>query len=164
MKKIAMVFALLALVGTFSINAFAHPDDIKNAKTQAEVLSVLTASEASAIDAATWKVFSKNLVHALRMDKDGVKTAAMQYIIRYNTLLDVNEAALDVARLYRNHEDDNVRRMAVVALGKMQSGWAIGYLRLSMQYEKSETVRQTMQAVIVAHGAAQAGPTAKIGA
>lgn len=163
MKKIATFIAFLALVGTFSINAFAHTDDVKKAKTQAEALAALNASEAAAVDAATWKVFSKNLIHALRMDNDGVKTAAMQYIIRYNTQLDVDEAAIDVARLYREHEDDNVRRMAVVALGKMQSDWAIGYLRLSKNYEKSETIRQTMQAVIAEQGAAKAGPTAKIG-
>ena len=163
MKRIATCIALLALVGTFSTNALAHPDDVKNAKTQAEALAVLTASEAAAVDAATWKVFSKNLIQALRMDNDGVKTAAMQYIIRYNTQLDVDEAAIDVARLYRNHKDDNVRRMAVVALSNMQSDWAIGYLRLSKNYEKSEPVRQTIQAVIAERGTAQAGPTAKIG-
>ena len=163
MNRIATFIALLALVGTFATSAFANPDDVKNAKTQAEALAVLNAAEAAAVDAATWKVFSKNLVQALRMDNDGVKTAAMQYIIRYNTQLDVNEAAIDVARLYRNHQDDNVRRMAVVALSKMQSNWAIGYLRLSKNYEKSETVRQTIQAVIAEHGAAEAGPTAKIG-
>ena len=97
------------------------------------------------------------------MDNDGVKMAAMQYIIRYNDNLDVSVAAIDVARLYRNHKDDNVRRMAAVALSHMQSDWAMGYLRLSANYEKSETVRHTLQAIVAQHEAAKAAPTAKIG-
>jgi len=164
MKRFATMIALFALVGTLT-TTYAAPDgdDVKKAKTQSEALSALAASEASAIDAATWKTFSKNLVHAVRMDHDGVKMAAMQYIIRYNDKLDVDEAAVDVARLYRNHEDDNVRRMAVVALSKMQSAWAMGYLRLSQHYEKTLAVRQTIQAVVAQHEAAKVSPAAKIG-
>ncbi len=164
MKRIATYIALFALVGTLTTSAYAGPDDVKKAKTESEAISALAASEASALDVETWKVFSTNLIHALRMDNDGVRMAAMQYIIRYNDKLDVGVAAIDVARIYRNHEDDNVRRMAVVALSQMQSDWAIGYLRLSANYEKSETVRHTIQAVIAEHAAATAGPTAKIGA
>ena len=153
MKRITTFIALFALVATLATGVQAGPDsgDVNSATIKAEALSVLTASEASAVDAATWKAFSENLVHALEMDNDGVKVAAMQYIIRYNTQLDVDEAAIAVARLYRNHEDDNVRRMAVVALSQMQSDWAIGYLRLSVNYEKSETVRQTIEAVVAAY-------------
>ena len=161
MKRITTFIALFALVGTLTINAYAGPDDVKKAKTASEAISALAASEASAIDATTWKTFSTNLVHALQMDNDGVRMTAMQYIIRYNDKLDVSVAAIDVARIYRNHEDDNVRRMAVVALSQMQSDWAIGYLRLSKNYEKSETVRQTIEAVVAEY---ETGPMAKIGA
>lgn len=165
-KRFATNIALFALVATLTTGAYANPngDDITKAKTKTEALSVLASSEASAVDAATWAVFSKNLVHALQMDNDGVKMAAMQYIIRYNDKLDVDVAAVDVARLYRNHKDDNVRRMAAVALSKMQSPWAMGYLRLSAQYEKSETVRQTIKAIVAEHNTASDAPTAKIGA
>ena len=166
MKRIATIIALFALFCTLSTGAYAGPDgdDVKKAKTEAEAKAALVASEAAAIDDATWKAFSTNLVHALKMDNDGVKVAAMQYIIRYGDKLDVDAAVFDVMGIYRNHHDDNVRRMAVVALGRMQSNGAIGFLRLSMEYEKSETVRYTIQAVVSDYEAAKAGPTAKIGA
>ncbi len=166
MKRIATIIALFALFCTLSTGAYAGPDgdDVKKAKTEAEAKAALVASEAAAIDAATWKAFSTNLVHALKMDNDGVKVAAMQYIIRYGDKLDVDAAVFDVMGIYRNHNDDNVRRMAVVALGQMQSDGAIGFLRLSVEYEKSETVRHTIQAVVSEHDAAKTGLTAKIGA
>ncbi len=166
MTRIATIIALFALFCTLSTGVYAGPDgdDAKKAKTEAEAKAALVASEAAAIDAATWKAFSTNLVHALTMDNDGVRVAAMQYIIRYGDKLDVGAAVFDVMRIYRNHKDDNVRRMAVVALGRMQSGGAIGFLRLSEEYEKSETVRHTIQAVVSEHDAAKTGLTAKIGA
>ena len=166
MTRIATIFAFLALFCTFSVPTYASPgdDDVKKARTEAEAKAALVASEAAAIDAATWKAFSTNLVHALKMDNDGVKVAAMQYVIRYGDKLDVGAAVFDVMHIYRNHKDDQVRRMAVVALSRMQSRGAIGYLRLSMEYEQSEIVRHTIQAVVSAYEAAQTGPTAKIGA
>ena len=165
MKRIVTIIALFALFCTLSTGAYAGPDgdDAKKAKTEAEAKAALVASEAAAIDAATWKAFSTNLVHALKMDNDGVKVAAMQYIIRYGDKLDVDAAVFDVMGIYRNHNDDNVRRMAVVALGQMQSKGAIGYLRLSIQYEKSEMLRYTIQAVVSDYEAAKVGLTAKIG-
>ncbi len=166
MKRIATIIALFALFCTLSTGAYAGPtsDDVKKAKTETEAKAALVASEAAAIDEATWKTFSTNLVHALTIDNDGVKVAAMQYIIRYGDKLDVDAAVFDVMGIYRNHHDDNVRRMAVVALGRMQSNGAIGFLRLSIQYEKSEMLRYTIQAVISDYEAAKASLTAKIGA
>lgn len=166
MRQTATILAFLALFCTFSTTAHAgpHGDDVRKAKTEAEAKATLAASEAAAINAATWEAFSTNLVHALTMDNDGVRVAAMQYIIHYGDKLDVGAAVFDVMRIYRNHNDDNVRRMAVVALSRMQSDGAIGFLRLSLEYEKSEIVRHTIQAVVSEHEAAQTGPTAKIGA
>ena len=165
MHRIARSIVLLALFCTLSTGAYAGPDgdEVKNAKTEAEARAALVASEAAAIDAATWKAFSTNLVHALKMDNDGVKVAAMQYVIRYGDRLDVGAAVFDVMRIYRNHTDDNVRRMAVVALSRMQSKGAIGFLRLSVAFEPSDTVRHTIQAVVSEHEAARIGLTAKIG-
>ena len=165
MTRFARIIALVALLGTFATGAYAGPDgdDIRKAKTEAEAKAALVAAEAAAVDAATWKAFSTNLIHALAMDNDGVRVAAMQYIIRYGDKLDVDAAVFDVMRLYRSHDDDNVRRMAVVALGQMQSRGAIGFLRLSEEYEKSETVRQTIQAVVSAYEEATADPTARLG-
>lgn len=164
-RRWATRIALFAVITLFASRAYAGPDDpaVEDARTQAEALAALTTSEAAAVDAATWNVFSKNLIHALRMDNEGVQVAAMQYVIRYNDRLDVDEAAIDVMRIYRNHDDDNVRRMAVVALSRMQSDTALGFLRLSRDYEKSERVKQTIKAVIADHEAARTGPTAKIG-
>lgn len=63
MKRIATIIALFALFCTLSTGAYAGSasDDVKKAKTETEAKAALVASEAAAIDDATWKTFSTNL-------------------------------------------------------------------------------------------------------
>ena len=108
--------------------------------------------------AAHWTLFSGGLVDALASGHDGAQQGALRMIIFYGDQLDVKASVFDVVRIYRNHEDDRMRRMAVVALGKMQSRWAIDFLTRSLGFEKTPAVRKTMQAVIAAYHASQHKP------
>ena len=74
-------------------------------------------------------------------------------IIRYGPYLDVSDAVHDVVALYRNHPDDRLRRMAVVALGAMKSDWAIAFLERSVHFEKDAAVQHTIRAVVTAYQA-----------
>jgi hypothetical protein len=73
----------------------------------------------------------------------------MQLVIKYADRVDVHRARFDVMRLYRDHDDDRVRRMAVVTLGAMKNNWALGFLARSVAFEKDPAVRHTIQAVLV---------------
>lgn len=97
--------------------------------------------------------FSKNLVNALQSEHEGIKTTAMGMVIRYGDQVDVKEAVIDVMRVYRDHESESMRRLAVVTLGKMNSSMAISYLERAVQFEKSPALKKTMQAVIAEHDA-----------
>ncbi len=99
------------------------------------------------------QIFSKNLVNALKSDHEGIKATAMGMVIRYGDQVDVKDAVIDVLRVYREHESESMRRLAVVTLGKMNSGMAISYLERAVQFEKSPALKQTMQAVIAAQDA-----------
>lgn len=100
---------------------------------------------------AEWATFSKQLVRALTSDHEGLQLSAMQLVIKYGERVDVKRARYDVMRLYRDHENERVRRMAVVTLGEMNSPWAMQFLSRSRNFEKSDDVRQTITAVLAAY-------------
>ena len=99
------------------------------------------------------QIFSKNLVNALKSDHEGLKAAAMGMVIRYGDQVNVKEAVIDVMHVYREHESESMRRLAIVTLGQMNSNMAIAYLERALQFEKTPALRQTMQAVVAAHHA-----------
>lgn len=141
MKYITAVFVLCAFGITMS------------AQAKPTTLNDLKAPEAGA-ETVAWQHFSKNLVHALQSDNEGVRQAAMRLVIQHGSQVQVEGAVFDVVRIYRNHTDDNMRRMAVVTLSKMQDPWAMDFLKRSVSYEKSPVVRQTIQAVLSDYTAA----------
>jgi len=107
------------------------------------------------LPAAHWKAFSVNLVKALLSDNEGLKLAALQHVINYGDAVNVEAAKFEIVRLYRDHEKERVRRMAVVALGAMHDEWAIDFLKRSVEFEPSDEVRQTMQAVLASYYATE---------
>ena len=147
MNRLAAVVAMGVL---FASAAFATPTE----DPAEEALKALKHAESVAVSAAQWNTFSKQLTDALTSDHEGVQVAAMQLVIRYGEQVDVRSAVPEVMRVYREHDDDDVRRMAVVALGQMNSRRAVGFLRLSEEFEPNETVRRTIHAVVAQHEAA----------
>ena len=64
------------------------------------------------------------------------------------TRVHVDEAVFDVMKIYRTHQNESMRRMALVALGHMDSSWAIGFLTRAQKFEKSPVLLHTLQAVV----------------
>ncbi|NNE36102.1 MAG: hypothetical protein HKN13_12745, partial [Rhodothermales bacterium] len=54
----------------------------------------------------------------------------------------------DAVRLYRDHKDARIRRMATVALLKMNDSWAFDFLERSVAFEKNSSVKYTILAVL----------------
>ncbi len=137
----------LMVPGAARSSAFVTPGD----DDPQEALAALEAQANEAVAKAAWKVFSENLVVALQSDHDGLREAAMRYVIQYGDRVDVRAAVFDVVRLYRDHDNDGLRRMAIVTLGHMDSDWAIGFLRLSEDFEQDGALKHTIRAVIEQH-------------
>lgn len=153
-KRFTTGATLVALCFVLVAGATAAPHTDKDKKQiEKKAIAALTAAEASAREAARWETFSNNLVDALQSDMDGLKVAAMQMVIRYGDQVNVDKAVFDVVRVYRNHKDDNMRRMAVVALRAMQHPWGMDFLERSVRFEKSPAIRHTLQAVVAEHRA-----------
>jgi len=96
-----------------------------------------------------WQSYGRQLENALASDHQGLQNSALRLVIAYSDNLDLSsEAVVDVMYLYREGETDQIRRMAVVALGQMDSDLAIDYLARSYQFERSESVKKTIRAVV----------------
>ena len=136
-----VAFLVVGAVGT----TIAGPTDSDKEKAAIEALE---ASAVLAVSSQQWSLFSDRLVEALGSEHGGIQQTAMRLVIRHGDNVEVEDAVFDVMRVYRDGSEENLRRMAVVTLANMNSGWAIKFLERSERFEKSTVVRQTIHAVI----------------
>jgi hypothetical protein len=101
--------------------------------------------------AADWGLYRDRLEVALASKSDGLRQGALRMVIQYGQYMHFGRRAVfDAVRLYRDHADDRIRRMAVVALLQMNDDWAFDFLKRSISYEENRTVKQTILAVLAA--------------
>ncbi len=147
MKK----FFTLLMTAAISLSVFSTSFASTRGAPDPDPVKALEALAVGTLSDVEWESFSDKLVVALKSSHDGLRQAAMQLVIRYGSNLDVSDGVFDVMKIYRNSPDENLRRMAVVALGNMDSAWAIQFLERSTDFEKSQIVKQTIRAVVSAH-------------
>ncbi|MFT4605533.1 MAG: hypothetical protein ACI9W4_002274 [Rhodothermales bacterium] len=140
----------LILAMFVTISAQAADDGIGEIRTQLEAARnagvVLSADVSASI--------SRVLAEALESDHRGLETAALRLVIAYSDVVEVGRPAVfEIVRLYRDNEDDNVRRMAVVALGATADAWGLDFLERSLPFEDVHAVRHTIRASLAAVGA-----------
>lgn len=110
---------------------------------------VATELEMSALD---WQTYGNRLHDALSVDHAGLRHSALRLIIAYSDNLDLgNETVVELMKIYRDDDSEQARRMAVVALAELDSELAVDYLERSHTFEKSDTVKRTIAAVVSAH-------------
>lgn len=103
-----------------------------------------------------WKLVSKNLVKALASDNDGLRQSAMVLIIRHSDKLRVNDAVYDVMHIYRTNKDERVKQLALATLHKMESKWAMGFLRMDLKFQESVKLRRMVLAILQDYDAKKA--------
>lgn len=121
----------------------------------AVILFVLPASGQDSMDRDTlltgsqWEAFNESLINAVHDDNEGVREGALMQIAYYGDFMDFPELTVfEVMRIYRDHDDPQIKRLAVVALGNMGSKWAIEFLDMLAPYETNEALRKTMESVV----------------
>lgn len=170
----AKTFAAVLLLSFFSIPASAAITSIDPPQTQRDLALISTPEmilaaggdselarsisllreNAPVLSATDWKAYGNNLQDALKTGHEGLQNSALRLIVAYGDQLQLgNDAVVDVMHLYREGASDQIRRMAVVALGEIDSNLALDYLERSRDFEKSETIQRTIQAVVSAHRA-----------
>jgi hypothetical protein len=101
------------------------------------------------VEKTNWKTYSENLVMAMKSGNLGLQTSAMQLIIQWNDKLNVENAATDLVRLYRNNKNERVRIMALVTINTIDNEWAKGIVRRDVAFETSPTIKRMMYAVLM---------------
>ncbi len=149
MKRITLLSAVMLFA--FSLTATVQADPVS------EKVAKLHDESTVLVEQGKWSTFSNNLVTALKSEHDGLKVAAMGMIIRYGNQLEVKGAVFNVMNIYRTHENESMRRMALVTLGQMESSWAIGFLERAGQFEDSPVLHHTLRAVVAEYHATHAG-------
>jgi len=91
-----------------------------------------------------WNKFSQNLVRTLKSNHEGLKQSAMQRVIQYSDNLDVKDAAFNIYNVYRFEENENLRRLALVALYNTNYSWAMHQIAKDLEKEQSPTLKKQM--------------------
>jgi hypothetical protein len=95
-----------------------------------------------------WKTFSKNLVHALNTENEGLQLSAMQKIIFYGDKLNVNDAVFKVMSFFRDDKNENVRMLALMTLRSMHSNWAMDFLKRAVQFEENPRIKRQICVIL----------------
>ena len=98
-----------------------------------------------------WQTFSDNLTKSLKSENPGVKYSAMQLIIEYSDDINVEDGVYDVMREFRNNEDQNVRKLALITLYKMKNDWAIDFLKMHHKFEENNEIKNTISSIVTAY-------------
>jgi len=143
MKKSTVIAVVMLLaVGMTNVEASHLVND------ETEAIEALNKNAITYVEAGKWEAFSENLALSLQSEYDGVKSAALGMIIRYGNQLDMEQSVFDVMKIYRNHDNESMQRMALVALGQMENDWAIEFLERAHRFEDSPVLQQTIKAVV----------------
>ena len=148
--KSFLVTAIACFALTFSASAqLSAPADESMALLEAFEAEHNNPRALAEVSQAEWSDYSERLSQTLIADNSGLQQSALQRIIRYGAYLPADKATVfEVMKIYRNHDDDRMRRMAVIALGELEDGWAMGFLKRAVKFEQNEQVAHTIKYVL----------------
>lgn len=152
LRKLACCLFLAAAVAPFATVVAQEVDGLTVSDSADPAVASPKPVDGAARPAFDWDRYGNCICAALSSGHDGLRQGALRMLIMYGDAIEVPRAAvLEVVRMYRDHRDEHVRRMAVVALGRIDDAWALDFLRRSLAYERCPEVLATMQAVIADH-------------
>jgi hypothetical protein len=112
------------------------------------LMIINTASAQDTERKVDWELVSENLVIAIQSDNPGLQQAAMRLVIQYADNLDVDDAVLDMMRIYRFSDDSKMRQLALVTLHKIGSEYAMDFAKRNLKFETDEKILKLSQACI----------------
>ena len=149
-------FIVVLLVGSATRTAAGQRvEDLSGEEEAAFLLNQDPLTNAAAqhyMSADDWTEFGNRVSTVLAAGHDGLRQGALRLVIMYGRRLDLDRAAIfDMVRMYRSHENERVRRMAVVALAETEDAWCMDFLKRSIRFENEQAVRHTLMAAVAAY-------------
>lgn len=96
----------------------------------------------------TWDGNCDELVQFLNSDIDNEKIYAMQQIIVHADQINANIVAYDLYEVYRNHQNDQIRKMALVALYKTNHYFVLKNLKDDFYRERNPEIRNMIAKIL----------------
>jgi hypothetical protein len=113
---------------------------------------VLQTDEAALLTPTEWIAYSERISDALASGQDGLREAALRMTVLYADRLSLDHGdTIEMIRLFRDHGNDRMRRLAVVALHAADDHWGIEMLARSYRFEDCPQVRYQIGAVLLDH-------------
>ncbi len=95
-----------------------------------------------------WQAYSTNLVKAIKKGNPGLQQSAMQRAIQYGDNLDVSEASYEIGRIFGFNQNPTVRRLAMIALHKINTEKSMYYLQKYLPKETNESVKKQANSIL----------------
>ena len=106
-------------------------------------------SKRNALTPDQWKAFGLRLTEAMESDNEGVQRSALRLAAYHGDRLQMGRAAtISAVKFYRDHPDPYVRKLAVVAIARINHPWGIDFLTRSLAYEDSSGVEKVMRSML----------------
>lgn len=124
----------------------------------------LQLDEAALFTAADWAAYSDRISDALASDHDGLREAALRMTVLHgqNLTLDRRDT-IEMVRVFRDHKNAQMRRLAVVALNAADDHWGIEMLARSYRFENDRNVHYQIAAVLLDHAERHREGTVEVG-
>jgi hypothetical protein len=89
-----------------------------------------------------WTLFNLNLVKAIQSNHPGLQQSAMKHIIHYSDSLNAEDAIYPVGQIFRFHKDPQMRRLAMIALSKINNDNALDILCNYSKFEENPSIKR----------------------
>jgi len=106
-----------------------------------------------------WEAFSVNLEKALKSGHPGLQQSAMQRVVQYGDKLTLDDGIYHMGRIFCFGTDDQERRLALVALAKVNTMRSMGYIYKGMATEDNDAVKKQCCCILNDYCMANAGIT-----
>jgi hypothetical protein len=106
-----------------------------------------------------WEAFSVNLEKALKSGHPGLQQSAMQRIIAYGDKLSIDDGVYYIGRIFCYGTDAQERRLALIALAKINTMRSMGYIYKGMVSENNDSIKKQSCCILNDYCLANAGTT-----
>lgn len=111
---------------------------------------ILQTDEAARLTATEWVAYSNRISDALASDQDGLREAALRMTVLYGDRLKLDRTdTFEMIRVFRDHKNNRMRRLAVVALNAQDDHWGMEMLARSYKFEDDPGVHYQIAAVLL---------------
>ena len=94
------------------------------------------------------ELVNKQLVHSLQSQNETVQKCAMQCVIAWSEWVNVDDAVFDVMRIFRYHEDQKVRQLALMTLYKMNNDYARDRMKMFIKFEDNPKIKRSLEYIV----------------